>query len=110
MQYVKRGIAAVLLIAVLLTIIPEAMAASYTGTVNADKVFFRINASTNSAYHCQLNKGTKVTVTGTKGDFYKVTYNKNTGYIMKKYVTVSSEAYKALNGSSSSSSSSLMSP
>ena len=104
MQYVKRGIAAVLLIAILMTIIPEAMAASYTGTINADKVFFRIYANTDSAYHCQLNKGTKVTVTGTKGDFYKVTYNKNTGYIMKKFVTVSAEANKALNGSSSSSS------
>ncbi len=106
MQYVKRSIAAVLLFAILLSVIPEAMAASYTGTVNADKVFFRLNASTNSVYYSQLNKGTKVTVTGVKGDFYKVTYNKNTGYIMKKYVTVSSEAYKALNGSSSSSSSS----
>ena len=109
MQYAKRGIAAVLLVAILMTIIPEATAASYTGTVNADKVFFRINASTSSAYYCQLNKGTKVTVTGTKGDFYKVTYNKNTGYIMKKFVTLSSEAQKALNGSSSSSSSSVSS-
>ena len=102
MQYIKRGIAAFLMIALLMTLIPEAMAASYTGTVNADKVFFRINASTSSAYYYQLNKGTKVTVTGTKGDFYKVTYDKKTGYIMKKYVTLSSEAQKALNGSSSS--------
>ncbi len=102
MQYIKRGIAAFLMIALLMTLIPEAMAASYSGTVNADKVFFRINASTSSAYYYQLNKGTKVTVTGTKGDFYKVTYDKKTGYIMKKYVTLSSEAQKALNGSSSS--------
>ncbi len=106
MQYIKRGIAAVLLAAILMTMIPAAMAASYTGTINADKVFFRLYASSNSVYHCQLKKGTKVTVTDEKGDFYKVTYNKNTGYVMKKYVTLSSDAKKALNGSSSSSASS----
>ena len=39
MQYIKRGIAAVLLAAILMTMIPAAMAASYTGTINADKVF-----------------------------------------------------------------------
>ena len=104
MQQLKRGIAAVLLIAVIFSMLPEAMAASsYTGTINADKVFFRLYASSSSVYHCQLSKGTKVTVTGVKGDFYKVTYNKNTGYVMKKYVTLSSAAEKALNGSSSSS-------
>lgn len=107
MQTVKRAIAAILLMTILLSLMPEAMAAtSYTGTINTDKVFFRLYASTNSVYHCQLKKGTKVTVTGVKGDFYKVTYNKNTGYVMKKYVTLSSAAQKALNGTSSSSSSS----
>ena len=103
MQPLKRSIAAVLLIAMILSMLPEAMAATtYTGTINTDKVFFRINASTSSVYYCQLSKGTKVTVSGVKGDFYKVTYNKNTGYVMKKYVTLSSAAEKALNGSSSS--------
>lgn len=107
MQTVKRAIAAILLMTILLSLMPEAMAAtSYTGTINTDKVFFRLYASTNSVYHCQLKKGTKVTVTGVKGDFYKVTYNKNTGYVMKKYVTLSSAAQKALNGTSASSSSS----
>ena len=107
MQQLKRGLAAVLLITLVFSMLPEALAAtSYTGTINTDKVFFRLYASTNSVYHCQLSKGTKVTVTGVKGDFYKVTYNKNTGYVMKKYVTLSDAAAKALNGSSSSSSSS----
>lgn len=105
MYAIKRGVAVVLLAALLFSVLPEAMAASsYTGTINADKVFFRVNASTSSVYHCQLSKGTKVTVTGVKGDFYKVTYNKNNGYVMKKYVTLPASAEKALNGSSSSSS------
>ena len=92
MQPLKRSIAAVLLIAMILSMLPEAMAATtYTGTINTDKVFFRINASTSSVYYCQLSKGTKVTVSGVKGDFYKVTYNKNTGYVMKKYVSEKQE-------------------
>ena len=104
MQYVKRGIAAVLLIVLMVSMIPEAMAASYTGTINADKVFFRKKASTSADYFCYLNKGTKVTVTGVQGNFYKVTYDKNTGYVMKKFVTLSSSAQNALEKNSSSAS------
>ena len=96
MQYVKRGIAAVLLIVLMVSMIPEAMAASYTGTINADKVFFRKRASTSADYYGYLNKGTKVTVTAVQGDFYKVTYNKNTGYVMKRFVSLSSSDQKAL--------------
>ena len=105
MRTMKRGVAAVLLVVLLIGMMPEALAASYTGTINADKVFFRLNANTNSVYHCQLAKGTKVTVTGVKGDFYKVTYNNKTGYVMQKFVTLSDAAKKALGTSSSSSSS-----
>ena len=105
-QFIKRGAAVLLLMTLLLSIVPEALAASYTGTINTDKVFFRLYASTEYGYHCQLSKGTKVTVTGVKNDFYAVTYNGDKGYVMKKFVTLSAEAEKALNGSSSSSSSS----
>lgn len=106
MEKLRRSVAVLLLVALCLSMLPEALAASYTGTINADKVFFRIHPNTNSVYHCKLNKGTKVTVTGVSGNFYKVTYNKNTGYVMKQYVTLSSSAKKALEGSSGSSSSS----
>ncbi len=106
MQYIKRGVAAVLVIVLLISMIPEAMAASYTGTINSDKVFFRKKASTSATYYGYLNRGTKVTVTGVQGDFYKVTYNNNSGYVMKKFVTLSAAATKALNGSSSSTSTS----
>ena len=89
---------AALLVAVILMIslMPAAAAASYTGTINEDKVFFRMGPSTSSGYYGQLNKGTKVTVTGVSGEFYKVTYNKQDGYVMQKFVTLSDSAKKAL--------------
>ena len=92
-----------LAIALLVSMIPEALAASYTGTINEDKVFFRLKPNTNAAYHYQLKKGTKVTVTGTSGNFYAVTYNGDTGYVMKKFVTLSNAALKALNGTTDAS-------
>ena len=99
MTTMRRGIAFLLAVVLVSALIPVALAAaSYTGTVNADKVFFRLRPNTSSVYYYQLNKGTKVTVIGTSGDFYKVTHNNNTGYIMKKFVTLSSSAQKALNG------------
>ena len=96
MQYVKRGVAVILLIVLMVSMIPEAMPASYTGKINADKVFFRKKASTSAEYYGYLNKGTKVTVTGVQGDFYKISYDKRTGYVMKRFVTLSSADQKAL--------------
>lgn len=73
----------------------SAQAASYTGTVNKDKVFFRSKPNTDSIYYAVLKKGTKVTITGTSGQFYKVDYNKQSGYIMKSLVNTSSSAKQA---------------
>ena len=105
MKTMRRPIALLLAVILLSALIPAAQAASYTGTINADKVFFRSKANTDSMYYAQLNKGAKVTVTGTSGDFYKVTYNGNTGYVMKKFVTLPASAEKALNGNSAKSNS-----
>ena len=74
---------------------PQAQAETYIGTVNKDKVFLRAQASTSSIFHDQLDKGTKVTLTGIKGNFYKVEYKKITGYIMCSLVTAPSAALKA---------------
>ncbi len=95
-----------LAIALLISMIPEALAASYTGTINEDKVFFRLKPNTNASYHYQLKKGTRVTVTGTSGNFYAVTYNGDKGYVMKKFVSLSNAALKALNGTTDASGSS----
>ena len=106
LKSLHRSVALVLVFALMVSMIPEALAASYSGTINEDKVFFRMKPNTSSDYYTLLKKNTKVTVTGTSGGFYSVTYGGNKGYVMKKFVTLSSAAQKALNGSSNSSGSS----
>jgi len=105
MRSILRQTAALFLVlALCVSLMPGALAASYTGTVNEDKVFFRTKPNTDCAYYCQLNKGTKVSVTGTSGNFYKVSYNGWNGYVMQKFVTLSSDAQKSLGASQSTSS------
>ncbi len=70
---------------------------SQTGTINANYVRLRSGASTASGILATLNKGASMTVTGSSGDWYAVTYNGTDGYVYKQYLTVGS-------GSSSSSS------
>ncbi len=105
-RFYDRTVALLLAIALLISMMPEALAASYTGTINEDKVFFRMKPNTSSDYHTLLKKGTKVTVTGTSGNFYTVSYDGNKGYVMKKFVTLSNSALKALNGTTDASGSS----
>ena len=54
----KRGIALLLAVVLCASCLSVAVAAIYTGTINADKVFFRQKPSTNADYHCKLSKGT----------------------------------------------------
>lgn len=70
----------------------------YTGTVSADKVFFRMKPNTDAGYHAMLKKGDKVGVLGMQGTFYKVKFNGTDGYVMKKFVTLSSADLKKLTG------------
>ena len=99
----RRGTALALALALCLSLLSAAFAASYTGTINEDKVFFRMKPSTSADYHTRLSKGVQVTVTGISGDFYAVTYNGKSGYVMKKYVTLSSSAKSALEATTSKS-------
>ena len=104
-RFVKQGTALLLALCLCAGMIPMALAASsYPGTVNEDKVFFRLYPNSNSVYHYQLKKGTKVTVTGVSGNFYKVTCDGKTGYVMQKYVSLSASARSALGTAASSSS------
>ncbi len=96
-KLMTRATAMIALVVLLSTLVPMALAAeTYTGTVNKDKVFFRSRADTDSVYYAVLSKGTKVTVTGVRGDFYKVEYKKQSGYIMRSLVNLSSAARRAL--------------
>lgn len=62
-----------------------------TGTVSNCKtsVNWRATASTSGKVLGKLKKGVKVTVLGSEGDFYKISYSGKTGYISKAYLTVS---------------------
>ncbi|MBR4500717.1 MAG: SH3 domain-containing protein [Clostridia bacterium] len=54
-----------------------------TAYISKDKVYFRKAASQDSAFYCQLDLGTKVTVTGETGNYYAVKYQKDAGFIRK---------------------------
>ena len=99
----KRASALLLALLLLFSALPTALGETYTGTVNEDKVFFRTQPNTDCVYYCQLAKGTKVKVTGTCGNFYKVTYDGNSGYVMQKFVTLPNSAKNALGTAKSSS-------
>ena len=55
-----RTVALLLAIVLLISMMPEALAASYAGTINEDKVFFRMKPNTSSDYYTLLKKGTSV--------------------------------------------------
>lgn len=74
---------------------PVSAAESFEGTVTADKVFLRVKASTDCDFYDQLNTGTKVSILGSKGDFYKVKYKTFTGFMMKKFIKTSKAAQAA---------------
>ncbi len=66
---------------------PLAFAANYPYTSSTnDKVNMRRSAHSNSIVLERLEQGTLVTVLSESGDYYKVSYNNRTGYIIKKYV------------------------
>ena len=62
-----------------------------SGTVKcSSSVNFRSAPSTSSATYGELKNGTKVTVIGVSGGWYKVTCNGKTGYIHPDYLTLAS--------------------
>lgn len=63
---------------------------SGTGTINAYYVRMRSGPGTGYRILGTYNKGTSMTVTGSDGDWYKVSYNGTDGYVYKTYLTLSS--------------------
>ncbi len=63
-----------------------------TGEINASYVRLRAGASTSSQILFTLQKGAEMTVTGTDGDWYAVSYNGTKGYVYKQYLTVEGES------------------
>ena len=93
-----------LLMVVLLCLIPILAALADTGIVTASSLNMRKSASTDSDVIKVLREGAKVTIKGTSGSWYKVTYNGNTGYVAKKYISVSKSGSSSKDSSSKNSS------
>lgn len=63
---------------------------SGTGTINAYYVRMRSGPGTGYRILGTYNKGTAMTVTGSDGDWYKVSCDGSEGYVYKTYLTLSS--------------------
>ena len=59
-----------------------------TGTINGSSVRFRSAPSLSAGILGTYNTGTKMTVVGVSGDWYKVNYNGKVGYVYSQYLTV----------------------
>ena len=62
-------------------------AASGTGYINGTSVRMRAGASTTSQILGTYNTGTAMTITGSSGNWYAVSYNGKNGYVCKDYMT-----------------------
>lgn len=72
------------------------------GTVDTDALILRKSASKESKALQTLDRGTTFEVLSVSGDWYKVSYGKYTGYVMKKYVTVDGKIEESSSKSSAS--------
>ena len=97
----REALSRIAALLILLVMIPVMSFAESIGTVNCSSLNMRSKADKSSKALQTLNKGDEVTILGTSGDWYKITYGKYTGFVMKKYITKG----KAKASSSSSSSS-----
>lgn len=86
----KRIAAIILLLAIMVTVCAVAFAAqSYPFfTVTTDSVKMRKTPSTSAVVVKNLEAGTLVEVTGASGNFYAVTVDGKSGYVMKKYINM----------------------
>lgn len=62
--------------------------ASTTGYVNSGSVNFRTGPGRSYDIISECERYDKLTITGTSGDWYRVKYNKKTGYMLKSYVRI----------------------
>ena len=61
--------------------------ASQTGYINGTSVRMRSGANTSSQILGVYNTGTAMTITGSSGNWYAVSYNGQNGYVCKDYMT-----------------------
>ncbi len=87
-----RRLTAGALAAAVLLLAPLALAAE--GTVNTKSLVLRKEADKDSRALQTLDKGDRLNVLSETGSWYKVSYGRYTGYVMKKYVKVSGSVEK----------------
>ncbi len=63
-------------------------AATQKGTVNTDALVIRQKTDTESKALQTLREGETLEILSSSGDWYKVSYGRFTGYVMKKYIAV----------------------
>ena len=100
-HFLKKS-ASLLLAALLL---PVMALAETDGTVNCKALVLRKTNSKDAKALQTLGKGDSVTILSVKGDWYKVSYGKYKGYVLKKYVTADKKVTEKESGGSTSSSS-----
>ena len=84
-----RRIAAGIMAAMLMLLATPALALE--GIVNTGALVLRKSANRDSKPLQTLGKGDKVNIRGSEGEWYRVTYGKYAGYVMKQYVQVKEE-------------------
>jgi len=94
MEFIKKNMGRLAVsAAVAVLLCSSALAASYpyTTTTN-DQVNLRRSASTSSALVDRIPAGGVIEVLGESGNYYKVTYNGSTGYVVKQYVNAAPDS------------------
>ena len=84
----KKILTTILMITIAIIIFAGIVLAESTkGTVNASELNFRESANTNANAIDVLYKGATVNIISEQGDWYKVKYNNEEGYVSKQYIT-----------------------
>ncbi len=84
-----KKIRVLVMLVLILCLIPLVSALAETGKVNTSALNMRSSASTDAKVLTVLHQGDKVTIKSTSGSWYKVSCNGKTGYVAKKYITIS---------------------
>lgn len=82
---IRASLAMAVALSMAFTMAPAAQA-SQKGTVNTSSLMLRQKADADSKALQTLPEGDTVEILATSGSWYKVTYGKFTGYVLKKYI------------------------
>lgn len=82
-----RNLKRIILVIIIVTYFLISNCLAKTGTVNAQAARLRKESNTSSVIITNIYKGEAVEILEESGDWYKVKYQSNTGYIKKEFVT-----------------------